>query len=279
MKKHKIKFIYISAFTILLLPAYVNAQTTIPCEDKPFSTFFESENIRITNPDCYALRSKYEILNLTSENSLQNIALPEQELNTAIEGLQNGLKLLQQLQNSANSVSDSNQINTTSVKSEQSLPELNSYGDGAAPTLYYQTSNNTNTPSQPEALNQTDFNKAENAEFIDIKTGERLTWRQIQERAGTKELTSTEIFETLLKRPPFNSGISNPLSPNFFTSINDNLNALSNLNTQPDNTNQNSLVANITLNPLSSGIFSPLQNLVVGISNSITSLLESAFAK
>jgi hypothetical protein len=294
---------------LFLVSSFTSAQTTTPgtkCENKPFKTAEEREKVKKEDHECYLLRIKYE-QGVTDGQSLQDI-------NSAIQSIQTGLQFLQQLQSLGGSSDGGSQSAPTNSTPNpylpvNSQPTNNSlYQDGSAPSLYFQPDANTGATTTTITFGQGSTARSyriTGESYTNITTGEVLTWPEIQTREGLRPMPSgsdsdqasdqsnhpvfTRIDSTridtptksvltqIFARPTSESQRSHPLSPNLFTNFSNQVTRASQLITPPADLQANANVSqemDFGFILFTGGIFSPLQNFIVGLTNGLTALLS-----
>lgn len=201
---------YTSLLTILLFAFWLSvsfafAQTALKvdeagdegeeteCESKPFSSPQERKRVERENYECYQLRLEYGNYSPDSEVL--------KDINGAIQGLQNGLQFLQQLQSITNQnggsggTSGGNYATTPADQTETASPYIQSnlpptdplYTNGSAPSLYFQPSEYTAPTTTTVTFGQgalTHTYRVEGDDYIDTQTGEVFAWTNVQAREG-----------------------------------------------------------------------------------------------
>lgn len=278
----------------------------VACKDAPFSTAAEREKVRQERPECYALRVKYGLI-VPDSQGLQDISgLQGQDLTNAIQGLQTGLQLLQQLQ-SMSGQSGSPQGSpppTQAPPAEEYPPQYQqyetrsqpTYGEGAAPSAYYPNSQyfKPATTAAPGTVAETPEERpsmptereAQTEDWFNTRTSEHFEWDEVRSRAAFEQserdfvaprkpgAAPTGLMARLFTKPAPGSGVSNPLSPNLFADF------TGSFREAERNTHQFPAPATAPVdvvtaadhNPLITGVYSPLQNLLLGFANGIVSL-------
>lgn len=235
--------------------------------------------------DCYILRTGEES---DDAQDLQNIDLPPQDLNTAVQELQSGLQLLQQLQSVINPGQTDGGAYQPNPDNDSLTPSENLFPSGQAPSTYFQGNTDTDSAHSQDDSGITNTENAETINRTSQKNGqtianENLDWSQAQQEPKTSDSpqkpnfiqtddSKSPSFFDIFKKPDASTGASTVLSPNILTNLSSGLASVVGLSGATQQASTLDEIASSGLNPVSSGIFSPVQNIINGASNGTISV-------